>query len=91
MTKITSGKESFIEKFKGIYERNYRKFFIIPALAVLFCLAVLGTTYFQTGEFVRVWPSATRVVKSRMELPMQQLQNAKAQEGRETRFIRRLS
>lgn len=52
MANSHSGRGSFIENFKGIYERNYKKFFIIPAIAVIFCLAVLGMNYLETGEFV---------------------------------------
>ncbi|MFH0961342.1 MAG: hypothetical protein V1820_01515 [archaeon] len=47
-----SSEHPFVERFKQIYSRNYKKFFIVPALAVLFCLGVIAWNYYSTGELV---------------------------------------
>lgn len=43
---------SIVDAFKANYAKNYKKFFLVPVIAVIFCIAVLGAHYFQTGEFV---------------------------------------
>ncbi len=46
------GEHPLIEKAKDFYKKHYKRFFIVPALAVLFCLLVLGANYARTGEIV---------------------------------------
>jgi preprotein translocase subunit SecF len=46
------GEHHLIEKFKTLYHRHYKKFFVLPALAILFCVGVLLFNYVAHGEIV---------------------------------------
>lgn len=43
---------SLTENFKSAYRKHYKRFFIIPAIAVLFCVGVLLSNFVRTGELV---------------------------------------
>jgi preprotein translocase subunit SecF len=44
--------KALLGKVEYFYEHHYKLLFLVPLLVLLFCFAVIGTHYFQTGEIM---------------------------------------